>query len=138
MGEAALIPDIPAFSSSFVHSQVQLLVRAFQVRGHNIANLDPLGMNGADLDNSMPSELTIEHYGWSEKDLDKEFELGAGILPRFKNAGTDKLSLRQIIDTCKKIYCNFALPSFSPLFCFTDASPYRRFHRCSVHPHSQP
>jgi 2-oxoglutarate dehydrogenase E1 component len=69
-------------------------------------------MNGADLDNSIPSELTIEHYGWSEKDLDKEFELGAGILPRFKNAGTDKLTLRQIIETCKKIYCSFIFPSF--------------------------
>ncbi|GAA6050053.1 hypothetical protein NBRC10513_001364 [Rhodotorula toruloides] len=87
------------------HMKVQLLVRAFQVRGHHIAALDPLNMQQADLDASTPSELTIEHYGWTEKDLDKEIELGAGILPRFKSAGTDKMTLRQIIDTCKKTYC---------------------------------
>ncbi|GAA5944634.1 hypothetical protein JCM3775_005858 [Rhodotorula graminis] len=87
------------------HMKVQLLVRAFQVRGHHIAKLDPLGMSHADLDGTTPSELTLEHYGWTEKDLDKEFELGAGILPRFKKAGTDKMTLRQIMDTCKKIYC---------------------------------
>ncbi|BGP18283.1 hypothetical protein JCM10213_008455 [Rhodosporidiobolus nylandii] len=86
------------------HMKVQLLVRAFQVRGHNIAKLDPLGMNAPDLDPSTPSELTLKHYGWSEADLDKEFELGAGILPRFKEAGRDKMTLREIIDTCKRIY----------------------------------
>jgi 2-oxoglutarate dehydrogenase E1 component len=53
----------------------------------------------------MPPELTIENYGWTEKDLDKEFELGAGILPRFKEQGTEKMTLRKIIETCKKIYC---------------------------------
>lgn len=87
--------------------QVQLLVRAFQVRGHHIANLDPLGINQPDLDSTMPPELTIENYGWSEKDLDKEFELGAGILPRFKEAGQQKMTLRKIIETCKKIYCEW-------------------------------
>ncbi|GAA6014410.1 hypothetical protein JCM10207_005451 [Rhodosporidiobolus poonsookiae] len=86
------------------HMKVQLLVRAYQVRGHNIAQLDPLGMNAPDLDGSIPSELTLEHYGWSEADLDKEFELGAGILPRFKKAGIDKMTLRDIIAACKKIY----------------------------------
>lgn len=52
----------------------------------------------------MPPELTIEHYGWTETDLDKEFELGAGILPRFKEAGQEKMTLRKIIETCKGIY----------------------------------
>ena len=85
--------------------KVQLLVRAFQVRGHHIAKLDPLGFTHADLSSEMPSELTIEHYGWSEKDLSKEFELGPGILPRFKQAGIEKLKLSEIIDACKQIYC---------------------------------
>ena len=35
----------------------QALIRAYQIRGHNIANLDPLGINDADLDDSMPPEL---------------------------------------------------------------------------------
>ncbi len=85
--------------------KVQLLVRAFQVRGHHIAKLDPLGFTHADLSSETPPELTIEHYGWSEKDLSKEFDLGPGILPRFKQAGIEKLKLSEIIDACKNIYC---------------------------------
>lgn len=85
--------------------KVQLLVRAFQVRGHHIAKLDPLGFTHADLSSETPSELTIEHYGWSKNDLSKEFELGPGILPRFKQAGIEKLKLSEIIDACKNIYC---------------------------------
>ena len=84
---------------------MQLLVRAFQVRGHHIARLDPLGINHADLDSEPVPELTIEHYGWTEKDLDKEYDLGAGILPRFKEQGVEKMTLRKIIEACQKIYC---------------------------------
>ncbi|KAE8218681.1 hypothetical protein CF319_g7488 [Tilletia indica] len=54
------------------HLKAQLLVRAFHVRGHRIARLDPLGILDPDLDPNTPEELTIEHYGWSDKDLDKE------------------------------------------------------------------
>ena len=38
---------------------LQALIRAYQIRGHNIANLDPLGINDADLDSSMPPELIV-------------------------------------------------------------------------------
>ncbi|KAK4049847.1 2-oxoglutarate dehydrogenase E1 component [Microbotryomycetes sp. JL201] len=103
-GDAPVALGAGAGSAVEDHMKVQLLVRAFQVRGHHIAQLDPLGINSPDLDSTMPPELTIEHYGWSEKDLDKEFELGAGILPRFKEAGFEKMTLRKIIETCKQIY----------------------------------
>lgn len=53
-------------------SQVQLLVRAYQVRGHHTADLDPLGILNADLSADVPSELELAHYGWTEADLDKE------------------------------------------------------------------
>lgn len=89
-------------------------MRAYQVRGHAIANLDPLGINSPE---ETPSELTIEHYGWTDKDLDQEFELGAGILPRFKQGGATKMTLREIIANCKKIYSSLlslSLPLLSP------------------------
>ena len=82
-----------------------MLVRAFQVRGHHIADLDPLHMGHGSLTNTIPPELTIEQYGWSESDYDKEYELGPGILPRCKDHGTEKMSLRKIIDALKIIYC---------------------------------
>ncbi|CAG8487584.1 5643_t:CDS:2 [Funneliformis caledonium] len=85
------------------HMKVQLLVRAFQVRGHHIAKLDPLGILNADLDGSVPKELDPKHYGFSEQDLEKEFSLGPGILPEFAATGKKK-TLREIVDICKKIY----------------------------------
>lgn len=42
-----------------------------QVRGHNVANLDPLGLYQADLDATTPPDLLIDNYGFNEADLDK-------------------------------------------------------------------
>jgi len=105
--------EVPSGGSGVVadHMKVQLLVRAFQVRGHHIAKLDPLGFTHADQSSEMPSELTLEHYGWSASDLTKEFELGPGILPRFKQAGIEKMKLGEIIDACKNIYCEHSAHS---------------------------
>ncbi|KAF8755041.1 2-oxoglutarate dehydrogenase complex E1 component mitochondrial precursor [Rhizoctonia solani] len=88
------------------HLKVQLLVRAYQVRGHHVADLDPLGVLDADLHNIVPAELELSHYGWTERDLDKKFKLGPGILPHYARDGTQEMTLRDIIRTCEKIYCS--------------------------------
>ncbi len=85
--------------------QVQLLVRAYEVRGHHIANLDPLGLLDADLDSHIPVELELSHYGFTERDLSKTFTLGPGILPHFATGGKKDMTLKEILDTCKKLYC---------------------------------
>ncbi|KAG8930122.1 2-oxoglutarate dehydrogenase E1 component [Tulasnella sp. 418] len=87
------------------HLKVQLLVRAYQVRGHHVAQLDPLGVLDADLDNVIPAELSLSHYGWTERDLDKTFTLGPGILPHFAKEGRKSMTLREVIETCENIYC---------------------------------
>lgn len=83
-----LIPPIPIeglpsvqVDSSSVSSgdildtmKVQLMVRAFQVRGHQQANLDPLGINF--MGKKDAPELTYQHYGFTEADLDRKFYLG--------------------------------------------------------------
>lgn len=33
-----------------------------QTRGHNIADLDPLGINSVDLDDTIPPELELANY----------------------------------------------------------------------------
>lgn len=81
------------------------MVRAYQVRGHHIAKLDPLGIGHADLADHSPAELELNYYGWTEKDLDKEFTLGPGILPRYAETGKQKMTLREIIGELKKMYC---------------------------------
>src|SRR5436190_8911433 len=68
------------------HLKVQLLVRAYQARGHHKAKIDPLGIRGEAeaFGYHRPRELELSHYGFTEEDLDEEFVLGPGILPRFE------------------------------------------------------
>uniref|UniRef100_A0A915CDW9 2-oxoglutarate dehydrogenase, mitochondrial n=1 Tax=Parascaris univalens TaxID=6257 RepID=A0A915CDW9_PARUN len=84
------------------HLKVQLLIRSYQTRGHNIADLDPLGINSAALDDTIPPELDPQFYGLTEQDMDREF-----ILPMSTFIGGDKpsLTLREIISRLKQIYC---------------------------------
>lgn len=55
-----------------------------------------------------PITVELSYYGWSEADLDKEFALGPGILPRFQEV-REKMTLREIIDACRRIYCESKL-----------------------------
>ena len=70
------------------------LINAYRVRGHLIADIDPL--------HAMPvlyhPELDIETYGLTIWDLDREF-ITAGL------AGTESATLREIIDILKRAYC---------------------------------
>ena len=87
--------------------KVQLLVRAYQVRGHHVAQLDPLGILDADLADVKPPELELSRYGFTEKDLDKDITLGPGILPHFATDGKSTMKLKDIIGLCKRIYCAY-------------------------------
>ncbi|OCH92587.1 2-oxoglutarate dehydrogenase E1 component [Obba rivulosa] len=87
------------------HLKVQLLVRAYQVRGHHVADLDPLGILDADLDGTRPPELELSRYGFSERDLDKQIALGPGILPHFATEDRKTMTLGELIKVCQRIYC---------------------------------
>ncbi|KKA29560.1 hypothetical protein TD95_001683 [Thielaviopsis punctulata] len=91
------------------HLKVQLLVRAYQARGHHKAKIDPLAIRNTEKSKgfgtvSVP-ELDLSYYQFTEKDLDTEFTLGPGILPRFREAGREKMTLREIVGHCERIYC---------------------------------
>ncbi|XP_064395206.1 2-oxoglutarate dehydrogenase complex component E1-like isoform X3 [Halichondria panicea] len=82
------------------HLSVQALIRAYQIRGHNIARLDPLVINEADLDSPIhvPPELIVD----SNLNLDKVFTL-----PKTTKIGGSEtaLSLKDIITRLKTVYC---------------------------------
>jgi 2-oxoglutarate dehydrogenase complex dehydrogenase (E1) component-like enzyme len=79
------------------------------VRGHHVAELDPLGILDTDLQDVQPPELELSHYGFTERDLDKQITLGPGILPHFATEDRKTMSLGEIIKTLKRIYCKFLL-----------------------------
>uniref|UniRef100_A0A915EQU5 2-oxoglutarate dehydrogenase, mitochondrial n=1 Tax=Ditylenchus dipsaci TaxID=166011 RepID=A0A915EQU5_9BILA len=100
---AHLVPNEDINRAIHDHLKIQLLIRSYQTRGHNIADLDPLGINSADLDDTIPRELELDFYGFSESDLDREF-----VLPPTTFIGGDRnrLTLREIVDRLKAIYCH--------------------------------
>ena len=74
-------------------SRVAQLVNMHRVRGHLLAELNPIGWEVL-----AHPELTLSHYGLTVWDLDREF-LSDGI------PGARKQTLRQIIDTLRDAYC---------------------------------
>lgn len=96
--------ELPHTEDVVTHLKVQLLVRAYQVRGHQKARIDPLGISFGD-NLKVPKELTLEHYGFSQSDMDKKITLGPGILPRFIQDGKTSMTLREIVDACENLYC---------------------------------
>ncbi|RKP17673.1 thiamine diphosphate-binding protein, partial [Rozella allomycis CSF55] len=108
-GLAASIPAGPiggGFEKEVLdHMKVQLLVRAYQVRGHHKAVLDPLGILSPDLNKRPVPELDLAYYGFTEADLDRKFTLGQGILLGFRDASRASMSLREIVEKLDQTYC---------------------------------
>lgn len=76
-----------------LQDRVDQLVRAYRVRGHMVAEIDPLGRPRA----SQP-ELDPGHYDFAEADLDRSFSSRT-------IAGAPVRTLREIIDRLRNTYC---------------------------------
>jgi 2-oxoglutarate dehydrogenase E1 component len=76
-----------------------MLIRAYRIRGHLVADLDPLGMR----DQTPHPELDPRSYGFTEADMDRPIFLDNVL-------GLQHGSIRQILDIVKRTYCGtFAL-----------------------------
>ncbi|XP_060516610.1 2-oxoglutarate dehydrogenase complex component E1 isoform X3 [Cylas formicarius] len=84
------------------HLAVQAIIRSYQIRGHHIAKLDPLGINSADLDDQTPQELVYKNYNFDETDMDRVFKLPS---TTFIGGQEKSLPLREILRRLELSYC---------------------------------
>ncbi|UAB89277.1 2-oxoglutarate dehydrogenase E1 component [Ruegeria sp. SCSIO 43209] len=76
-----------------------MLIRAYRIRGHLAADLDPLGMRAA----STHPELDPKTYGFTDADMDRPIFIDNVL-------GLQMASMRQIVEIVKRTYCGtFAL-----------------------------
>ncbi|QJF52461.1 2-oxoglutarate dehydrogenase E1 component [Roseobacter ponti] len=76
-----------------------MIIRAYRIRGHLVADLDPLGMR-----NQTPHpELDPKSYGFTEADMDRPIFIDNVL-------GLELASMREILSIVKRTYCGtFAL-----------------------------
>lgn len=76
-----------------------MIIRAYRIRGHLAADLDPLGMT----ERGSHPELDPASYGFSDADMDRPIFIDNVL-------GLTHASMRQIVDIVKRTYCGtFAL-----------------------------
>ena len=76
-----------------------MIVRAYRIRGHLAADLDPLGMT----ERSNHPELDPASYGFTDADMDRPIFID-------KVLGLEMASMREIVEIVKRTYCGtFAL-----------------------------
>ena len=75
-------------------ARVLQLIHAFRVRGHLLAQFDPLGAKRPAVKDLDPGQ-----YGLTLWDLDREFFTNGAL-------GKEKATLREIIDVMRETYCN--------------------------------
>jgi 2-oxoglutarate dehydrogenase E1 component len=102
-GHAALAPASRSSASAAAvngvldmavrQDRVDALVRAYRVRGHMIAKIDPLG-----LPRPNQAELDPEFYGLTADDLDRNFSSRTIF-------GAETLTLREILNRLRNTYC---------------------------------
>lgn len=83
---------------------VQRLIRAYQVRGHHLAELDPLGILDADLDSSTPEEILSAESFFTQADMAKTYDVSN--MNTSIGGAEGVLPLETIIARLKNAYCN--------------------------------
>ncbi|MEO8466722.1 MAG: 2-oxoglutarate dehydrogenase E1 component [Gammaproteobacteria bacterium] len=90
---AAVADDSPAIEKQ---AAVSRLIQVYSLRGHQIADLDPLGL----WERAPPAVLSFDFLGLDESDLTREFFTGG-----LAGTGHARMKLQDILSLLKRIYC---------------------------------
>lgn len=112
LGGAAVSPTAGAAGGAMNSDSlaVSYLIRAYQVRGHEMANLDPLGIHNFRAATT-PAELDYKFHGFSEADLDRKLDLHdnstGGHTGFLAVLGTNpSYTLREVVNKLQSTYCS--------------------------------
>jgi 2-oxoglutarate dehydrogenase E1 component len=90
---AATAPSLPAGEKQ---AAVSRLIQIYSLRGHQIADIDPLGI----MERHTPGVLKLDYLGLGESDMDSEFYVGG-----LAGGRNRRMKLRDIVALLRKIYC---------------------------------
>ncbi len=85
-----------AVASGEKQAAVSRMIQVYSLRGHQIADIDPLGL----MERPVPGVLKLDYLGLGEADMDTEFYTGG-----LAGSGDKRMPLRDIYALLKKIYC---------------------------------
>jgi 2-oxoglutarate dehydrogenase E1 component len=114
--------DAPA---SEKQAAVSRLIQVYSLRGHQIADLDPLGL----WKRHTPAVLKLDFLGIERADFDREFYTGG-----LAGTGHARMKLRDILALLKKIYCGKLAAEFAHISRARERLWLReRFEDCRAH-----
>jgi 2-oxoglutarate dehydrogenase E1 component len=114
-----------AAPASEKQAAVSRLIQVYSLRGHQIADLDPLGL----WERPIPAVLSFDFLGLDESDLDREFYTGG-----LAGTGPARMKLRDILAMLKQIYCGKLAAEFAHISRARERLWLReQFEACRVH-----
>jgi 2-oxoglutarate dehydrogenase E1 component len=94
-------PEAPAAEKQ---AAVSRLIQVYSLRGHQIAELDPLGL----WERPVPAVLNFDFLGLDDSDLGREFYTGG-----LAGTGHERMKLQDILALLKRIYCGKLAAEFA-------------------------
>jgi 2-oxoglutarate dehydrogenase E1 component len=111
---------------------VSRLIQVYSLRGHQVADLDPLGL----WQRPAPAVLSFDFLGLDESDLQREFSTGG-----LAGTGHTRMKLQDILALLKQIYCGKLAAEFAHISRARERLWLReQFEACRVHwtfPHEE-
>jgi 2-oxoglutarate dehydrogenase E1 component len=120
--QASALEAAPAIEKQ---AAVSRLIQVYSLRGHQIADLDPLGL----WERPAPAVLSFDFLGLDESDLQREFSTGG-----LAGTGHTRMKLQDILALLKQIYCGTFAAEFAHMSRARERLWLReQFEACRVH-----
>jgi 2-oxoglutarate dehydrogenase E1 component len=93
---SAAAPATGRIAGNEKQAAVSRMIQVYGLRGHQIADLDPLGL----MERHTPGVLKLDYLGLTDADMDSEFYTGG-----LAGMANKRMRLRDILSLLKNIYC---------------------------------